>query len=74
VLFKKGGETLLLEAVATSPSRMIRPLATVASEYRPEFGVGRDLRTFSFAGMAETYYEREFSTRRNSAGSDVNSG
>jgi hypothetical protein len=64
VLFNKGGETFLLEAVATSQSRMIQSLTAVARRYRPEYGVGRDLKTFAFAGMAETYYEREFSTRR----------
>ena len=74
VLFKSGGETFLLEAVATSRSRMVRPLVAVASEYRPEYGVGRDLKTFAFAGMAETYYEREFSTRRTKSGSDVGTG
>ena len=30
-----------------------------------------DLKTFAIARMAETYYEHEFSTRRNKPGSDV---
>jgi hypothetical protein len=74
VLFKNDGEAFLPEAVATSRSRMIRPLSAVASEYRPEYGVARDLKTFAFAGMAETYYEHEFSTRRNKSSSDVGTG
>lgn len=63
------GETFHFETVATSASRMIRPLHTVASEYRPEYGVGRDLKTFAFAGIADTQYEREFSNRRHPSGS-----
>lgn len=50
VLFRRDGETFLLEAVATSASRLIQPLPAVADKYRPEFGVGADLKTFAFAG------------------------
>ena len=69
VLFRTEGEEFLLEAVATSASRMVRPLSAVAKAHRPEYGVGRALETFAFAGMAHTQYEREFKTRRNERGS-----
>ena len=70
VLFRRDEEEFLLEAVATSVARMIRPLRAVAAKYRPEYGVGPDLKTFAFAGMAETYYEQEFKARRSTSGSD----
>lgn len=42
--------------------------------YRPEFGVGADLKTFAFAGMLETQYEQEFKTRRRRSESDAGTG
>jgi transglutaminase-like putative cysteine protease len=74
VLFRQEGEEFLLEAVARSESRMVRPLSAVAKKYRPEYGVGRALKTFAFAGMAQTQYEREFKTRRNESGSGARTG
>ena len=74
VVFRRDGAEFLLEAVATSASRMIQPLSAVAGKYRPEYGVGSDLQTFAFGGMAETYYEQEFKARRNTSGSDVATG
>lgn len=74
VLFRKDGETFLLEAVATASSRIVEPLAKVAHMYRPEYGVGRNLKTFSFAGMAETYFEHEFNSRRGPSESDAGTG
>ena len=64
VVFRNNGETFLLEAVARSAARMLRPLAEAAPEYRPEYGVDRTLRPFAFAGRAETLYEHEFKQRR----------
>jgi len=74
VLFRQNGETFLLEAVATSPNRAVQPLSAVSERYRPEFGVGADLKTFAFAGMAETHYEQEFKTRRGRSGADAGTG
>jgi hypothetical protein len=64
VVFRDGGTPFLLEAVSTSATRMVRPLAEAAAEYRPEFGVDRTLRPFAFAGRAETLYEHEFKQRK----------
>jgi len=74
VVFRREGQEFLLEAVATSASRMIRPLSAVAAQYRPEYGIGSDMKTFAFAGMAETHYETEFRTRRKRSDPDARTG
>jgi hypothetical protein len=64
VLLRRDGVEWLFETVAKSREALLRRLDEVKSDYRPEFGVDRQLRTFSFAGVTETQYEQVFGRRR----------
>jgi hypothetical protein len=50
VLLRQNGETFVFEAVAKQRDRMLRPLADVRDRYRPEFGVDRACRRYTFHG------------------------
>ena len=60
VVFKHGGDSFLLEATSKVRERMVRRLADVASDYRPELGVDRRRKSFAFGGALLTLREREF--------------
>jgi hypothetical protein len=60
VIFRHEEVTYLLEAVAKTRERLVRPLAEVAAEYRPEFGVDKTCGRFAFNGVLLTMREREY--------------
>ena len=60
VLLRLPTGVFVLESVAKDRERMLRPLAEAREEYRPEFGVARDLKRYAFNGYVETFREREF--------------
>lgn len=62
VLFRRDGQTYLLEAAAKTPERVIQPLDDVRGKYRPEYGVDRHRRRFAFNGALQTMRDREFGT------------
>jgi hypothetical protein len=62
VVFRHEGETYLFETATKSRAHMVRPLSTVASGYRPEFGVDRTRTRFAYNGVLITMREREFGT------------
>lgn len=57
------GRRQLFEAVAKTHESMLQPLADVASGYRPEFGVDRHRKRFTFNGILLTMRDREFGVR-----------
>jgi len=63
VVFRRDGQTYLLEAVSKSRERIIRSLDEARAEYRPEYGVDRQRRRFAFNGVIHTMREREFGMR-----------
>lgn len=67
VIFRREGQTYLLEAISKNHERVIRLLDEVRGEYRPEYGVDRDHRRFAFNGVLETFRDREFGTKASSA-------
>jgi hypothetical protein len=60
VVFRREGESFLLEATCKVKDKMIRPLAEASPRYRPELGVDRNRTSFAFAGAILTIREREF--------------
>jgi hypothetical protein len=50
VLFRRDGEEYVLEGVARSSERMVRPLSQVRGDYTPHFGVDHRFQTFAFGG------------------------
>lgn len=60
VIFRRDGETFLLESVAKRGDRMVRLLRDAMSEYRPEYGVDRHRERFVFNGALHTMRDREF--------------
>ena len=54
VLFASEGTEYLLEAVAKTDEQLLRPLAMVRENYRPEVGVTAEGRTVGFAGLLLT--------------------
>jgi hypothetical protein len=67
VVFRRDGQTYLLEAVSKSRERIIRLLDEARAEYRPEYGVDRQRRRFAFNGALHTMREREFGMRTSSS-------
>ena len=63
VVFRHEGKTYLFETATKTRTSMVRPLAAVAAEYRPEFGVDRTRSRFAYNGVLITMREREFGTR-----------
>jgi hypothetical protein len=59
VVFRKDDETYVLNAVAKRFPDMVRRLADVRDQYRPEFGVDRSRRRFTYAGYLLTLLERD---------------
>jgi hypothetical protein len=60
VIFRQDEEVFLLEAVSKKRDRVIRRLDDVKAHYRPEYGVDRQRRRFTFNGALHTMREREF--------------
>ena len=60
VVFRRDGESYLLETVAKKREHMVRLLEQVKGNYRPEYGVDRDRQRYAFAGLLHTMREREF--------------
>ena len=59
VVLRDGGTTFVLECVAKSSELMLRPLAEVRDQYRPEFGVDRARRPYVFNGALLAMRERD---------------
>jgi hypothetical protein len=59
VTFRDDSGEYLLETVAWSKEDMLHPLPTARLRYRPEFGVDRSARRFTYAGVLLTIRERE---------------
>ena len=62
VVFRRDGETYLFETAAKTRAEMVRPLATAAAEYRPEFGVDHTRARFAYNGLLLSIRDREFGT------------
>jgi hypothetical protein len=60
VVFRRDGESFLLEATSKIREKMIKPLAEASSGYRPELGVDKNRRRFAYGGALVTIREREF--------------
>ena len=60
VVFRRDGQSFLLEATCKVKDQMVSPLAEASRRYRPELGVDRNRKSFAFAGVILTIREREF--------------
>ena len=60
VIYRRDGQSFLLEATCKVKNNMVRSLADATSRYRPELGVDRNRKTYAFAGAILTMREREF--------------
>jgi hypothetical protein len=60
VMLRRDGASYLFETTSKVKEQMVRPLAEVAGEYRPELGVDRHRKSFAFGGALVTMREREF--------------
>jgi len=63
VVFRTDGIEYVLDPVVRTKARMVRPLADVRNEYRPEFGVDRNKRRFAYGGFLLTLRERSNARR-----------
>lgn len=57
VLLRRENETYVFEAAAKSRETMIRPLVELRDRYRPEFGVDRTCRRYTFNGALHALRE-----------------
>ena len=61
VMFRRDGASYLFETTSKIKEHMVRPLADVSSTYRPELGVDKQRKSFTFGGALLTIRERELS-------------
>jgi hypothetical protein len=59
VMFRNEGTVYVYEPVLGSRSSAVQPLDHVRSRYIPEFGVGRDRKTFAFSGFLLSINKRQ---------------
>jgi hypothetical protein len=73
ILFRDAEDEFLFEPIVRDRPEAIRRLATVRSEYIPEFGVARDRSRFLFAGYAYFLQNRHLGRAASSTGERVES-
>jgi hypothetical protein len=59
VLFRRNGETFILEATAKAKEQMLRTLVQARAEYIPSVGVDRTRKRFAYNGLLLTLKDRQ---------------
>jgi hypothetical protein len=73
ILFRDGEDEFIFEPIVRDRREAVRRLATVRSEYIPEFGVARDRSRFMFAGYAYFLQNRHLGKAASSTSERVES-